>query len=933
MSVDRSKVLETAQKHLAKGQFDKAIAELQKIVKEDPQDVRTWLKIGDIFTRKGANREAIETYGRVAEQYAKQGFFLKAVAVYKQILKLDPNLVDYSLSLAEMYEQLALVSDALASYEQVAATYARNGDIDKALSTLGRMVQLDPENIPIRIKYAEGLSKANKTQDAAEAFEAGATLLKEQGRIDDYLKVAERLLFHRPDDMKLARDLAAMYLDRDDAKRALSKLQLCFKADPRDVATLELLAKAFVQLGQIPKTISVYREVARIHQEGNRPEERARALKSILDLDPADAEARQALAGFAPSGTGSGPPPAAVVESKPGIRAPAPRPAMPPPSAVVAAPEPSRGQPAVPPRTITAPVPLTHRKDREEESEAEILIEDDSGVSIEAPPVTGPVTMPGSQGSRAGAHPITAPSIPPEVAREAQIARLLTECDVFLRYGLKSKVVDQLRRILELEPNHVEARERLKDLLIDTGQTAAAVVELVKLSELFEANQSQLSQLYLRQAQELDPDHPAVVQRLGHVEGGGAPPAQAEDEPILETVSEPEAEASADDAILFVDDQSESSFDSTTDEGARVDSADVVQADEGIDVAAYDQPPPATTTGQQVGYPTMQEEQPGELKTVFEHRLELESMPPPVYDSGDLPPISPDEFPRSKVPAPPRTPTPAARVSLRAPGQHVEIEDVLDEADFFVTQGLFDEARQTLNDALASHPNHPLVVEKMEEVEDLAAAAAASAPPPEPAEDESFVLAEKLAEELGPAGTDSTESGSDVLDVEQVFAQFKKGVEEQIGLEDSDTHFDLGIAYKEMGLLDDAIHEFELSMSNPQRECIAQTMMGLCYVEKGNLPEAISHFKKGLYSESKTDREELGLYFELGVAYELLHDPKEALYYYQKVQKRDATFRSVQEKIRQLTQPRPAAAAGATAAAPSGEDVDRAFDDLLGDGD
>ncbi|HBQ18751.1 MAG TPA: hypothetical protein DEF51_49035, partial [Myxococcales bacterium] len=88
MSLDRAKVLETAQKHLQKGNYDKAIVEFRKIVQSDPSDIRTWLKIGDLQTRKGARTDAIVTYCKVADQYADQGFFLKAVAVYKQILKL-----------------------------------------------------------------------------------------------------------------------------------------------------------------------------------------------------------------------------------------------------------------------------------------------------------------------------------------------------------------------------------------------------------------------------------------------------------------------------------------------------------------------------------------------------------------------------------------------------------------------------------------------------------------------------------------------------------------------------------------------------------------------------------------------------------------------------------------------------------------------------
>jgi tetratricopeptide (TPR) repeat protein len=292
-----------------------------------------------------------------------------------------------------------------------------------------------------------------------------------------------------------------------------------------------------------------------------------------------------------------------------------------------------------------------------------------------------------------------------------------------------------------------------------------------------------------------------------------------------------------------------------------------------------------------------------------------------------LAPMSPEEF--EAAPLRPSTPgdVEAAKERLSLPPG--EVEEILEESEFFVAQGLLSEARGTLQEALTTFPDHPILMDKLNELAEMEIAQQSSAGDlAAEDEDESFLLAEKLAEELGPDES-GTDVGSDVLDVESVFAQFKKGVEEQIGLEDTDTHFDLGIAYKEMGLLDDAIHEFDLSKGNPQRECIAYTMMGLCYVEKGDISEAISHFKKGLYADQKSDREELGLYFELGAAYELLHDPKEALYYYQKVEKRESNFRNVREKVKQLTSPKPKSPSKGPP--PSIEDVDRAFDDLMGD--
>jgi pilus assembly protein FimV len=259
LAIDRNKVLEAAQQQLDMGNYDKAIAEYQTLVQDDPRDVKAWLKIGDLQTRMGNIPAAVETYSKVGEVYAKQGVHLKAVAVYKQIVKLDPERMEVYEKLGATYVALGLMNEALAAYDQVASVYLRDGRVEEALGPLTRATELDPEDVQARIKLAEALSRAGKRDEAAREFEKSGSVLKSQGRMDDYVKVAERLLFHRQDDVALARDLAGEYLERGDAKRALSRLQLCFKTDPRDVVTLDLLARAFHALGQTAKAISVYR--------------------------------------------------------------------------------------------------------------------------------------------------------------------------------------------------------------------------------------------------------------------------------------------------------------------------------------------------------------------------------------------------------------------------------------------------------------------------------------------------------------------------------------------------------------------------------------------------------------------------------------------------------------------------------------------------
>ncbi len=1109
MAVDRTKILEAAQKHLSKGVFDKAIIELQKLVKADPSDVRTWLKIGDLYVKLNQRPQAIDTYARVADQYAQQGFLHKAVAVYKQILNLDGTRLDVKLKLAEMHESMQLTSEAMATYEQVAAEYGRLGDADRALATFGKMCELDPSNIPTRIKYAEALSRAGRNEEAAAAFEVGAGLLKSQGRMDDYLKVVERLLFHR-EDVERARELAELYLERNDGKRALAKLQVLFKSDPKHIPTLELLARAFEQVQQLPKTVSVLREIARLHGEQGNVDERARALKRIVALDPGDPEARQALAQMA------GP-----------ARAPAPavrRDLAPPPGALIGSAR--REAVSEPPEELEPEVEAVDEVDDIVEGddvgdvgdeETAFVDEDDGGSTegdgaeepagdssdvfiVEEDPIEEAAAAP-VEDEPAPPEPAAPPprtSLPPDVAREANIAKLMTEVEVFLRYGLKQKVVEQLRHVLSIEPRHVEAREKLKDVLVERGEGGAAAVELVALADHYVREKPAVSLMYLRQARDLDPSNFEVLGRLEALE---PPPPSVHPRPQPEAVPEamptPVPAAPSESVALatdpgFVEDRTmigEPVADPEPSPPTRPQPVTSYLAARGPKPAGQTgghaampagqtgghaaQPgpakpgllgakPAATPAGRaglparplagalkapisaprslgtpgakpgiaaparslgrpsfgtplgkapgeppsstSIALPEAQQKQPTYAEAApppsaellvpdaveaspsasseaspslhseprsepsTEQRLESQETPFFVDESDDPTSLAPAveaaaseaepgdtaperepivpsaapiaaELAESSDPLDPISPEEFESAPLRpsvveelAPGRTSlppgEVEEILDEAEFFVAQGLFDEGIGVLRDAVAAHPKNRLLLDKIAEIEEQAARASAAmrdASQPPPPVDNSFELASKLADELGGS---SSREGSDVLDVEEVFAQFKKGVEAQVSVDDTDTHFDLGIAYKEMGLIPDAIKEFELCTVNPSRECMAHTMVGLCHLEKNDVPAAIGAFKKGLYAEKKTEREELGLYFELGRAYEAMHDAQEALYYYEKVKKRDATFLKVQDRIDALTKPqRPKATEPAAA---GGEDLDAAFDELMG---
>ena len=827
MALNRSKVLDAAQKQLSKGNVEKAIKEYEKVVREDPSDVRTWLRIGDLHKRQGDVGAACATYERVAQQYADGGFYQKAVAVYKQVLLIDKSRISVMEKLADMYEHLQLRREAVNVYEQVVLGYERAGKTDETLRTLERMGSMDPGNIAVQIKYAEVLSTAGRKEEAADAFAAGAALLKQQGRIDDYIKVAERLLFHRPTDVSAARELAVLYLKRQEPKRALQKLQICFKAEPRHVNTLELLAQSFQMLGQTQKTISVYRELARIHQEAGNDEARATVLHRILELDPDDADARKHLAAYAPPV--SAPPPA---QPRP--------PSMVPPAAQLEADEEEDldiGEEVVVVNeglntlesehpyvvqseptdvvSVNAHAPFERSldipsDDYEEVEEFEEFEEVEEVEEVEPLSASVPAIAPPPRSS-----------IPPEVAANAQLSRLLTEIEIYQRYGLQTKIIDHGSRILDIDPNYMAARVALKDAYLAEERYDEAVTQLEALIEL---------------AMVQDPDN--------------APVYRGELEALSVDLPSPTREVSVAPEVLVSD--------------------------------------------------------------------------PPVFisDADELEPISPHEFEQ----APLRPSTPGEVQAARERSHHSDVEEALEAAEAYIDAGEYEAARLVLTEALREQPLHPLMREKLEQIADMETAAI-SLPPPMPDEisvKESFALAEQLAEEFDELEEEA--DGADVLDVDTVFEQFKLGVQAQIGADDTETHFDLGIAYMEMGLLDDAIGEFDVARASPSHECTSYTMMGTCYQRKGDLESAIAHFKKGLFAEHRTDREEVALSFELGAVYEQLGNKEEAIGYYEKVQQRDPSFRGVAERIATLQD---GGSSNTSTAIPDTDELDMAFENLV----
>jgi tetratricopeptide (TPR) repeat protein len=170
---NKQKVLSAAEKFVQQGKLQNAIAEYEKVLKNDEKDLTVNNTIGDLYARLGDSEKAIECFKKVGDAYAAQGFTVKGIAMYKKLTKLQPS-VDSSLKLAELYTQQGLFNDARAQYLQVAEDFMKAGDLDQAVRLFQKVLEMDPENVPMRVKLAEVYVRLGKKKEAWDIFCAAA---------------------------------------------------------------------------------------------------------------------------------------------------------------------------------------------------------------------------------------------------------------------------------------------------------------------------------------------------------------------------------------------------------------------------------------------------------------------------------------------------------------------------------------------------------------------------------------------------------------------------------------------------------------------------------------------------------------------------------------------------------------------------------------
>lgn len=259
-----------------------------------------------------------------------------------------------------------------------------------------------------------------------------------------------------------------------------------------------------------------------------------------------------------------------------------------------------------------------------------------------------------------------------------------------------------------------------------------------------------------------------------------------------------------------------------------------------------------------------------------------------------------------------------------APAAELMLRQELESVDFYIEQGYTDIARDTLDMLERQYGEHPDISARRGRLLSAGATASASVsasvpapeivPDAEPSSDlfmgDLFIETQQLADNDPQVAAVAARPAGGGLDpgLAAVFDEFREAVEDSAAGEDADfdTHYQMGIAYREMGLLDQAVEEFQTATGmiaqgdGTPRYLQCCNMLGHCFIDKDMPRPAATWFKKGLSAPGHTEDEYQAMRYDLGTAYERMGDTERAIEVLSEVYAIDVSYRGVAERLREL---------------------------------
>jgi tetratricopeptide (TPR) repeat protein len=265
---DREAALKGAEKALRQGRIDAAIAEYVRVVEAQPRDWNSANTLGDLYVRANQLEKGLEQYTRIADHLKNEGFYPKAAALFKKILKLKADDEYALLQSGDLAARAGTLADAKQFFLQVAERRKARGDRKGAAAVAIRLGTLDPEDLDARLRAGQLAVEMGETAVALREFREVAAKLEKQERHADALQPLQLAYDLDQSDESIRGRLFAAYLSGSNPEAA--------RKVASGIGELKEVAAAFEKAGQEDAALDVTVEAA--------------------NLDPSDLEVRANLA-------------------------------------------------------------------------------------------------------------------------------------------------------------------------------------------------------------------------------------------------------------------------------------------------------------------------------------------------------------------------------------------------------------------------------------------------------------------------------------------------------------------------------------------------------------------------------------------------------------------------------------------------------------
>lgn len=762
MAIDKSKLLKSAEKFIASGKVSPAIDEYLKILKENPKDWNMMIQIGDLYLKINKTADAIQYFQKVADHYNADGFFLKAIAIYKRINKLDPNFTEVCMKLADLYLKQGLTMDAKTQLQVVAQHYMSKNQMRDAIQTLKKLIEIEPDNLRSRNELAKAYKNEGMLAEAIQEYLEISDELTRKNLLKESLAVLETAFKLDPRNTSVLRKILRVYSEQNEVGKGMALLEDALKSDPTNAHVLALLAESYAGKKQYDRAhhtidqaivnttdkepfwtlkgdlylkegdlISAYEQYELVLERLVRRKDIEKAvhlLQNITKVDPSFHPALQRMVEF----YGSLRQEANVVSTYNSLIDAYISKTMYPEAAecleklIALEPDNAQHQNKLefvgsfldkPPAKIKPEPQKTTAPEPPEPQPEEALPGDDFELDInldlgqlpapaaETNTVEDETATPVAQAVPTPVHTVPSPTrpappppppppapAPPAEATEEEkefVSEHLIEAEVFTKYGLIDKAIEQLHMITSRYPNSVVVHQKLKEIYLEKGDRDRAVEECVVMSRIFR-KQGDLDQAedLLSEAQQINPNHPSLDRAYKEMPAAAviAEPA-LEPEPLVPVAPAPKPPT----------------------------------AEPVVSRAAKPAPPPAPKPAPSgaTPSPTSRKDLMGELEKIA---MGVKSRPPaktaPVHKAPP-PPRPPQAPPPPKAATVPEEILTHEELPVEAgPGAPLNAER-FEEIDFYTSQGLMSEAHRLLQELKDKYPDDPGVTSRLAQFEEV----------------------------------------------------------------------------------------------------------------------------------------------------------------------------------------------------------------------